>query len=153
MLCHKCGGSQLPVDNAWIAVDLDGTILKPGYYPKLGPPMPGAIEGLEQLRMYGFKIMIWTARTGITDEHGKFQNFWKVSGGIHEHLIENKVPFDYILPQLHKPSFVFAYIDDKAIPIDGRGWPGVVETVQDRLSIMNIPWVGDKKPYLSRLAL
>lgn len=152
MSCPKCGAFSLPVDNAWVAVDLDGTILKPAY-PNLGEPIVGAREGLEQIKDMGFKVMLWTARLGLTDEHGKFQNFWRVCEGIKQHLSGHKIPYDYILPQLHKPSFVFAYVDDKAIPVDGRGWPGVISTMQDRLAILGVPWFGDKRPYLKQLAL
>lgn len=141
----------LPVDNAWVAVDLDGTILESGHFPALGPPIEGAREGLEEVRAMGLKIMIWTARTSMVDIHGRFQDVNKEIMWIAEHLRSNRIPFDYIHP-FAKPTFVYKFIDDRAIQFDGS-WSDVLTSVKWDLGKRGIPVFGDKKPYLGRLVL
>jgi hydroxymethylpyrimidine pyrophosphatase-like HAD family hydrolase len=46
-----------------IAVDFDGTIVE-HEYPKLGAPIPFAIETLKQLQKDGHILIMWTVRTG-----------------------------------------------------------------------------------------
>lgn len=46
-----------------IAVDFDGTIVE-HKYPKIGKPIPFAIETLLQLQKDGHVLLMWTVRTG-----------------------------------------------------------------------------------------
>jgi len=46
-----------------IAVDFDGTIVEDGY-PKIGKPMPFAIETLKMIVKDGHRIVLWTYRHG-----------------------------------------------------------------------------------------
>lgn len=46
-----------------IAVDFDGTIVK-HEYPKIGSPIPFAIETLLEIQKDGHKIILWTVRRG-----------------------------------------------------------------------------------------
>ena len=48
-----------------IAVDFDGTIVE-HMYPKIGKPIPGAIETLIKLQKAGHKLILWTYRSGET---------------------------------------------------------------------------------------
>lgn len=51
-----------------IAVDFDGTIVE-HRYPKIGAPIPFAIETLAQLIEDGHKVILWTVREGeLLDE-------------------------------------------------------------------------------------
>lgn len=47
-----------------IAVDFDGTIVK-HEYPKIGEPIPGALEWIKRWGKAGAKIILWTMRSGI----------------------------------------------------------------------------------------
>ena len=46
-----------------IAVDFDGTIVEDGY-PKIGKPMPFAIETLKMIVKDGHRMVLWTYRHG-----------------------------------------------------------------------------------------
>lgn len=46
-----------------IAVDFDGTIVEHDY-PRIGRPMPFAIETLKQLQKDGHTLLLWTVRDG-----------------------------------------------------------------------------------------
>lgn len=44
-----------------LLVDFDGTIVDHDF-PKIGDPIPGAIETLKELRENGWKLILWTCR-------------------------------------------------------------------------------------------
>lgn len=46
-----------------IAIDFDGTIVEHAY-PKIGKPIPFAIETLLQMQKDGHKLILWTVRRG-----------------------------------------------------------------------------------------
>lgn len=46
-----------------IAIDFDGTIVE-HEYPKIGKPIPFAIETLKQIQKDGHKLILWTVRSG-----------------------------------------------------------------------------------------
>lgn len=46
-----------------IAIDFDGTIVEHAY-PKIGKPMPFAIDTLLQLQKEGHRLILWTVRDG-----------------------------------------------------------------------------------------
>ncbi len=46
-----------------IAVDFDGTIVEDNY-PKIGKPKPFAFETLKLLQQKGYRLILWTYRTG-----------------------------------------------------------------------------------------
>lgn len=46
-----------------IAVDFDGTIVE-HVYPKIGKPIPFAIETLKKLKNEGHTLILWTVRNG-----------------------------------------------------------------------------------------
>jgi len=46
-----------------IAIDFDGTIVEHAY-PKIGRPIPFAIETLLQMQRDGHRLILWTVRTG-----------------------------------------------------------------------------------------
>ncbi|UTW62027.1 hydrolase [bacterium SCSIO 12741] len=50
-----------------IAVDFDGTIVE-HQYPKIGKPIPDAIEVMKKLQQAGHKLILWTYRYGDTLE-------------------------------------------------------------------------------------
>ncbi len=155
--CTHCGRGGLPIDNVWVAVDLDNTLIQAGCFPDYGPAMPGAIEGMTLLRAMGFKLMIWTNRTGLTDITGRYQNVNKVLDEIKDHLNKVRIPFDYVIPSMHKPSFIYKMVDDRAIQFEGDhiggkpAWDRVVGTIVSDLAKRGIPAYGDKSQHLPEL--
>ncbi len=99
------------VTNPWVCIDLDGTIMEDGHFPGFGKPRPGARKYLNKIRNRGIKIMVFTARTGITDLDGRYQNVNKVVNEILQWCEENDIPCDYVFP-LPKPTFVLAFFDN-----------------------------------------
>lgn len=96
-----------------IAVDFDGT-LHDGVYPKIGNPLPSAIDTMQQLKYReNHYLIIWTCREGtlLTEAIN-----W---------LLENNIPFDRVND--HEPQnkakyggttrkvYAHLYIDDKQV--------------------------------------
>jgi len=48
-----------------IAVDFDGTIVE-HEYPKIGKPIPGAVDTLIKIQNAGHTLILWTYRNGET---------------------------------------------------------------------------------------
>jgi hypothetical protein len=99
-----------------LAIDFDGTIHNPkdrdpGY--KMGKPIPGAVEALQQLHNEGHRIVVHSvwASSGIGPMAGWLRYF--------------NVPYDDITSQ--KPLADF-YIDDRAIRF--VDWPGTLEALR-----------------------
>lgn len=46
-----------------IAVDFDGTIVE-HKFPKIGQPVPGAIDWMKRWKAAGAKLILWTMRSG-----------------------------------------------------------------------------------------
>lgn len=61
-----------------IAVDFDGTCVE-HLYPKIGPPVPGAVQTLLDLVASGHHLVIWTMRDHA---HLTAAEEWFVSHGI-----------------------------------------------------------------------
>ena len=47
-----------------VAVDFDGTCVE-HFYPAVGPDVPGAVETLLLFQEAGWKILLWTMRSGL----------------------------------------------------------------------------------------
>ena len=51
------------ISNKKLAIDFDGTIVEHAY-PKIGKPIPFAIETLRMLHNDGHRLLLWTVREG-----------------------------------------------------------------------------------------
>lgn len=51
------------IDSLIIAIDFDGTIVEDAY-PKIGKPKLFAFETLKKLQSKGFRLILWTYRSG-----------------------------------------------------------------------------------------
>lgn len=118
-----------------IGLDIDGTTVK-HVYPELGEPVPGAIEGIKFLQSKGYKITVFTMRSGQQlQEAIEFLKFH----GIQPYGI-NQTPGQTSWTSSPK-AYAHFYIDDAAIgcplihPKVGRhyvDWPKVIEIILDR---------------------
>lgn len=101
-----------------IKVDVDGTILVDAW-PKLGVPMPGAIETLLKLQAAGHNLILWTCREGqnLID----VIEFLKSKGITFEAINENHPasPFKDE-PIISRKPYAHRHIDDKNF----GGFPG-----------------------------
>ena len=104
-----------------IAIDFDGTIVK-HKYPKLGDPVPGAIEWMRRFTALGAKIILYTMRSG--KELNEAVNF------LNDNYIDlwgiNKNPTQTAWTTSPK-AYANVYIDDAAF-----GCPLMVEEGENR---------------------
>ncbi len=100
-----------------IAVDFDGTIVE-HKYPKIGKPIPFAIETLIELQKQGYELVLWTYRAGkYLDEAVVFCR----ERGL-EFLAVNKNSPEEVLDEetISRKIYADIYIDDRNI----GGFPG-----------------------------
>ncbi|NJO88922.1 MAG: hydrolase [Chloroflexia bacterium] len=100
-----------------IAVDFDGTIVE-HRYPKIGKPMPFAIETLIELQKQGYELILWTYRAGkFLDEAVEFCR----ERGLEFYAVNKNSP-DETLDETTISRKIYAdlYIDDRNI----GGFPG-----------------------------
>lgn len=106
-----------------IAVDFDGVIhgYSKGWQKGLiyDEPVPGAKEGMENLKKLGYKIWIFSARLEDT--------------GIKEYMEKWQIPYDRI-HMGRKPMQAEMFIDDRAINFSGN-WTATLEEVKTF-----VPW-------------
>lgn len=92
-----------------IAVDFDGTIVT-HEYPKIGHPVPGALETMKEFIARGDKLILWTMRSGKElDEAVKYckdngVEFW----GINENPDQKSWTSS-------SKAYAHVYIDDAAL--------------------------------------
>lgn len=95
-----------------LAVDYDGTITLRNDYPNVGEFKPGAIEVLKELQKKGFKLILWTCRTG--SELDVVVDAMKAQGltfnAVNDHLDEVKSMYACD----SRKVFADMYIDDMA---------------------------------------
>jgi len=94
-----------------IAVDFDGTIVT-HEYPKIGKPIPFAIDTLRRLQEERHRVILWTAREGqlLKDavEYCK-------SKGLEFYAVNSNYPEEEVLTEALKPRKLTAdlFIDDR----------------------------------------
>lgn len=104
-------------DSYVIAVDLDNTLAEYDHWrgqDHIGKLIEPTRYLLQQLRIYGWKIILFTCRTngmnGETpaEQEGiiKFLESW---------MNDNEVPFDYIARKEDGKVFAHVYLDDRAV--------------------------------------
>lgn len=92
-----------------VAVDFDGTIVT-HEYPKIGKPVPFALETLKLLQERGDKIMLWTMRS---DEFLDQAVSYLLENGIHPWGV-NENPEQMSWTESNK-QYAHKYIDDAAL--------------------------------------
>lgn len=94
-----------------IAVDFDGTIVT-HEYPKIGKPIPFAVETLRQLQVDGHHVILWTAREGqlLQDAVDYCQK-----KGLEFYAVNSNYPEEALMPDVLKPRKLTAdlFIDDR----------------------------------------
>ena len=118
-----------------ITCDFDATLNKFSY-PDLGEAVPGAIEGIKLLQSMGYKITLFTMRSGDLLAEAVY---WLKRQGIELYGV-NQTPCQTSWTSSPK-AYGHFYIDDAAIgcpliyPKVGRhyvDWPKVIEIILDR---------------------
>lgn len=104
-------------DSLLIAVDFDGTIVEDGY-PKIGKPMPFALETLKMIIKDGHRIVLWTYRHGEKLEEAV--NFLK-SNNVRIYAVNSSFPEEKYTTNLASRKInADIFIDDRNF----GGFPG-----------------------------
>ncbi len=95
-----------------IAVDFDGTIVE-HRYPKIGKPIPFAVETLKELHKQGHQLILWTYRAGkYLDEAVAYCK----SKGVEFYAVNANEPDEEFDP-INQSRKIYAdiYIDDRNV--------------------------------------
>ncbi len=94
-----------------IAVDFDGTIVE-NDYPRIGKPMLFAFETLKKLQANGFRLILWTYRSGESLQNAVA--FCKENGLVF-YAINNSFPEEQFDPKVSRKINADIFIDDRNI--------------------------------------
>ncbi len=95
-----------------IAVDFDGTIVE-HKFPKIGKPIPFAVETLKELHKQGHQLILWTYRAGkYLDEAVEYCK----SKGLEFYAVNSNEPNEEFDP-INRSRKIYAdvYIDDRNV--------------------------------------
>lgn len=121
-----------------IAVDFDDTIVE-NAYPKIGKPKLFAFETLIALQKKGFRLILWTVRTGkVLDEAVEFCK----QNGIEFYAVNKNYPEEVFDSNTARKIEADIFIDDRNV----GGFTGWGEVWQ-----MLFPEEGDPKLELKRV--
>ena len=117
------------------AIDFDGTVVK-HEFPRVGPPVPGAIDGMRELVEGGHEIILYTMRSGdwLQDavdyirlrgiplkgvNHNPDQSQWTDSpkAFAHRYIDDSAVGCPLIYPEGARP-----YVDWNWVMVEIRAW-------------------------------
>jgi hypothetical protein len=99
-----------------IAVDFDGTLVE-HRYPAIGRELPFAFEALRELQKRGYRLILWTIRTGKElDEAVVFCR----ERGVEFYAVNNQFPEENWGPGISRKVQADLYIDDRNL----GGLPG-----------------------------
>jgi hydroxymethylpyrimidine pyrophosphatase-like HAD family hydrolase len=97
--------------NKLIAVDFDGTIVTHAY-PRIGKEIPYAIETLKQLQRDGYRLVLWTVRSGkLLDEAVEFC----LSKGLEFYAVNANYPEEEMSDKDSRKVNANIYIDDRNV--------------------------------------
>lgn len=94
-----------------IAVDFDGTIVE-HEYPRIGKPIPGAIEALIKFQEAGHELILWTYRHGDTLDAAI--DYCR-ENGIQLYAANQSEPNEKLLPGESRLIRADVFIDDRNV--------------------------------------
>ena len=100
-----------------VAFDFDGTVVE-HQFPKIGPPLPGAIETLRALQDAGHTLILWTCRKGLELQAALE---WLDAQGVYPECVNCNTPeMEVEFGGDTRKVFANVYIDDRNL----GGFPG-----------------------------
>lgn len=113
-----------------IAIDFDGTIVE-DRFPEIGKMIPGAKEYITALKKDGYKVILWTSRTGIA--LARAVEFLTKEGIIFDEI--NNSCKDNVKEHGSDTRKIFAdvYVDDKCVMMmPFPPWSEIYEMIHQR---------------------
>lgn len=107
---------MIMLNNAVLAVDFDGTIVE-DKYPKIGEPRTFAFETLRMLQEEGFRLILWTYRSGVSLQEAV--DFCK-ENGIVFYAVNKNFPEEVFDAETPRKLAADIFIDDRNV----GGFPG-----------------------------
>ena len=102
---------MIPLNKKIIAVDFDGTIVE-DKYPSIGKPMMFAFETLKMLQKDGYRLILWTYRTGESlNDAVKFCS----ENGVEFYAVNKNFPEEIYTEETPRKLNVDLFIDDRNV--------------------------------------
>ena len=102
---------NLSIENSIIAVDFDGTIVT-HRFPEIGAEIPFAIETLKALQRKGFRLILWTFRSGKSLEEAVA---YCQERGVVFYAVNKNYPEEIFDDGISRKIKADIYIDDRNI--------------------------------------
>jgi len=102
-----------------IAIDFDGTIVS-NDFPEIGKEFPDAIDTIKKLKEVGYKIILWTCRTGQSFNEAKA---WLDKRDLYFHAYNEHLENEFKVNG--RKVFADIYIDDRSFPPFDGDWKKV----------------------------
>lgn len=100
---------MFPKNTKIIAVDFDGTIVEDSY-PKIGKPLPFALETLKKLQSKGNRLILWTYRSGKKLEEAVA---FCQKNGIEFYAVNKSYPEEVYDEKISRKIHADIFIDDR----------------------------------------
>lgn len=126
--------------NIKIAVDFDGTIVE-HLYPEIGKEKLFAFEALREMQKKGFKLILWTVRSGKELEEAV--EFCR-NKGVEFYAVNKNYPEEVIDENFVRKIEADIYIDDKNVG-GFPGWSAIWQMLNPDEKVL-IPQKGKRMP-------
>ncbi len=126
--------------NIKIAVDFDGTIVE-HQYPEIGKEKLFAFETLREMQKRGFKLILWTVRSG--NELEEAVEFCR-NKGVEFYAVNKNYPEEVIDKNFVRKIEADIYIDDRNVG-GFPGWSAVWQMLNPDVTVL-IPQKGKRMP-------
>ena len=119
------------ISNKKLAIDFDGTIVEDAY-PSIGKPKTFAFETLKKLQSEGYRLILWTYRSGKTlDDAVEFCK----KNGIEFYAINNSFDGeDFDKTKQSRKINADIFIDDRNLG-GFPGWSAVYQIIKNRIEL------------------
>ena len=128
------------VANIKIAVDFDGTIVE-HQYPEIGKEKLFAFEALREMQKRGFKLILWTVRSG--NELEEAVEFCR-NKGVEFYAVNKNYPEEMIDENFVRKIEADIYIDDRNVG-GFPGWSAIWQMLDPDEKVL-IPQKGKRMP-------
>lgn len=102
---------MIMLNNTVLAIDFDGTIVE-DKYPKIGEPRTFAFETLRMLQQEGFRLILWTYRSGESLQEAVD---FCMENGIEFYAVNKNFPEEVFDAETPRKLAADVFIDDRNV--------------------------------------